>query len=333
LTLQLKGKEGPGRNLRPASEGIDLNLERRKLVSVIKKLAIVLAAALILASSAESALADTIVIQPDGVGGKDTFVHKAESEGSFGSAEDLRLGVRSNTDDEHRVLIQFDLGDIPLGSQVNSADLSLYHFTEENGYYYLTLDALRVSEAWSEAAATWNNQPSLDPLVQSSNFFDRYHSTPDWHQWDLTDLTQFWVDGVYENNGVALIVGELSQGYSLKVCQSSESSQDPSLRPKLVVNYTPPDPSAMLDSMTALVATSLGNGSIDDDEIAESLWEKLGAASEKLVEGKEGTAENILGAFMNSVQAQWGKHIDGEVADSLVNNAEYVASILGSSED
>lgn len=292
-------------------------------MKVVKRLTVIATTIVVLVSVTSPALANTAVIQPNGAEGKDAFVRKAEPNSNFGAREDLRLGVYRNTDDEHRVLIQFDLREIPLGSVVDSAELSLYHFTEENGYYYLTLDAHRVTEDWSETEVTWNNQSSFDPIAESFNFFDRYHSSPDWHEWDLTNLTQFWIDGVYDNYGVSINVGQPSQGYSLKLAHSSDYSGDPSLRPKLLVDYVPASPLRTLDYMIAFVERSREKGLIDDNDVAESLTEKLIAASEKLAEGREKTAENILGAFVNSIEAQRGKHIDTEVADSLVNSARY----------
>lgn len=297
-------------------------------MNMARKLIVTAIATVLLLSVVAPAFADTIIIQPNGAEGKDAFVRKAEPNSNFGAGEDLRLGIYRNTDDEHRVLIQFDLREIPLGSVVDSAALSLHHFTEENGYYYLTLDAHRVTEDWSETEVTWNNQPSFDPIAESSNFFDRYHPSPDWHEWDLANLAQSWIDGVYSNYGVSINVGQPSQGYSLKLAHSSDYLGDPSLRPKLLVDYVPASSLTTLDYMIAFVERSREKGLIDDNDVAESLTEKLIAASEKLAEGKEGTAENILGAFVNSIEAQRGKHIDTEVADSLVNSARYVIDSL-----
>lgn len=298
-------------------------------MKVAKKLIVIAIATVLLLSVVAPAFADTIVIHPDSEKGKDAFAYRAEPDNNYGASENLILGIRGNTaDNEHRVFIRFDLSEIPLGSLINSAGLFLYHFTEENGYYYVTLTAHRVTEDWSEMGMTWSNQPAFSPIAESFNFFDRYHLFPNWHEWDLTNLAQFWTDGAYDNYGVSINVGQPSQGYSLKICHSSDYSADPALRPKLVVDYIPASPLTTLDHMIDFVARSRDKELIDDNDVAESLKEKLIAVSEKLAGSREKTAENILGAFINSVEAQEDKHIDSEVAAALVNSARYLIDYL-----
>ncbi len=298
-------------------------------MKIVKMFVVNLTAIAFFFSFASATLANVIAIQPGGERGEDAFVYRAEPDKNYGISEELKLGIYQNTEDnEHRAYVRFNLSDIPLGSTINSSGMFLHHFAEENGYYYLTLNAHQVLEDWSETVVAWNNQPAFNPCAESSGFFERYHLSPDWHSWDLTALTQFWVNGVYNNYGISINVGEPSQGYSLKILHSSDYLADPTLHPKLIVDYTPASSLTTLSYIDAFIQRSRENGSIDDDGIAEALQAKLSAASEKLQVVEIETAKNIFGAFVNSIEAQKGKHIDALVADVLISSTQYVISSL-----
>ncbi len=139
--------------------------------------------------AATPACATDLIIQPDSPAGKDAFVSRAEPDNNYGTHENLIMGLyRNNWDNEHRSFIRFGLSGIPLGSTISSARLYLYHCGHENGYYYATFGAHRVTENWAETYLTWNNQPDFDAAEESSNFFSRYHPFPDWHEWNLICL-------------------------------------------------------------------------------------------------------------------------------------------------
>lgn len=63
---------------------------------------------------------------------------------------------------------------------------------------------------------------------------------------------------------------------------------------------------------------------IDNQGIITSLLAKLDAAQKLIDNGKIDQAKNMLEAFINEVQAQSGKHIAPEAADTLTESAEYL---------
>jgi len=67
---------------------------------------------------------------------------------------------------------------------------------------------------------------------------------------------------------------------------------------------------------------------IDNQGIVTSLLAKLDAAQKLIGDGKTDQALNLLNAFMNEAQAQSGKHITPEAAETLIESAEYVLSNL-----
>jgi len=65
--------------------------------------------------------------------------------------------------------------------------------------------------------------------------------------------------------------------------------------------------------------------------IEQSLLAKLNAATSAVEKGQIKTAQNILGAFVNDVQAQRGKKITSEQADVFLNDAQTLINFFGES--
>jgi hypothetical protein len=73
--------------------------------------------------------------------------------------------------------------------------------------------------------------------------------------------------------------------------------------------------------ITDLINT-IQNGSIKNQGIAQSLVAKLLACQQKIDQGQNKTAINILNAFKNHVRAQWGRHIPSRLAEYLIAQAD-----------
>jgi len=89
-----------------------------------------------------------------------------------------------------------------------------------------------------------------------------------------------------------------------------------------------PIPVGTVDSLIDLVEEFYNLGYIDSEEIKDSLLNKLYAAKAKIDRSQVKTAKNILGAFINHLQAQHGKHITSAAAEILISEAENIISNL-----
>ena len=83
-----------------------------------------------------------------------------------------------------------------------------------------------------------------------------------------------------------------------------------------------------IDTLIAQVEEFYEQGEIDESEIATSLIEKLSAAKKKIEQGRMHTAKNILGAFINHLEAQSGKHVSTQAADILIAGAQHLIDNL-----
>ncbi|MCM6773508.1 DNRLRE domain-containing protein [Nocardia sp. CDC159] len=100
---------------------------------------------------------------------EDTYVSQLDRDVAKGALKELLVCgsiCATESDAERRVLLKFSITELPDSSCVSSATLQLWSRTttpESNIYTLHRTDP----NSWSEATATWNNQPTLGPLVAS----------------------------------------------------------------------------------------------------------------------------------------------------------------------
>jgi len=158
----------------------------------------------------------------------DTTLQEAHPTTNYGSSSDLILGRIDGG--LARVLMEFNIGEIPLGATINSATLRIY----QHGWYdYVgsvrTISVYRVTSAWHEAVATWNYAPTVGAMVGSVNV----GMSTGWYEIDVTALAQEWCAGTTPNYGLLLRGYEGSENlYRLFTPRLYEN------QPQLVIDYT-----------------------------------------------------------------------------------------------
>lgn len=168
---------------------------------------------------------------------KDTFVSKAQPATSFGGMKVLR--TKAETDTARETLLQFNLSSIPSSAQILKGELRL--FSKKSKFFKPdnNVGVFANLGSWSEST-TWNARPS-----RASSFEDSIAVTKTrrYYSWDITDLVQDWVSGVETNFGVRV----LGFGGGSLFFKSSEA---PSKRPILRIEYTPVSYIGFGDSIT-----------------------------------------------------------------------------------
>jgi hypothetical protein len=110
----------------------------------------------------------------------DAWIDQNSAANNFGT--DAILKVRSQDgNDNFRALVHFALPSAPQGCEVQSAILSLYAAAWTEGR---TLEAVRVSGAWSEYSLTWSSQPAMSEEAVATSAGSGYN------QWDVTTMVQ-----------------------------------------------------------------------------------------------------------------------------------------------
>lgn len=157
-----------------------------------------------------------------------------------------------------RSVVQFDISQIPQGSTVSSATLSLYASAvpARTRTYY----AHRITTSWDEGTVTWNTPwktPGGD--YAASPISATTPSTPDWMKWDVTKDVEAFIAGTYPNYGWLIKDDHEGDKPSYETTFYTKEEATETLRPKLVVTFTAPWDSYS-DSLRNTVCDNFTNG-------------------------------------------------------------------------
>ncbi len=171
----------------------------------------------------------------------DTYI-KGLDNTPHGSDVDLQVG-RAQGGNLIYLLVQFDLSAIPTNATVTSAKLRLYQY-ESNSSGTFSLAAHQITQAWDEASATFNNANTTTPwsggpggtyVATAAATTSVPIGTYGWYEWDLTALTQQWVNLSVANYGVEITMGSVNQGQWEGF--ASRENLTASEHPQLVVSW------------------------------------------------------------------------------------------------
>ncbi|MCD6162765.1 MAG: DNRLRE domain-containing protein [candidate division Zixibacteria bacterium] len=124
-----------------------------------------------------------------------------------------------------RIMMKFDLDDY-MGREIESAILNLYRFFGCPSGGITSVDFYHITVDWNED--TW---PANVHIQHDNNIWAHHNfSVNDWHQIDITDMVQQWLDGYMENYGFVM---QAQSGSKFSKFYSRESSQ--SYRPHLAI--------------------------------------------------------------------------------------------------
>ena len=162
-----------------------------------------------------------ITLQP-GAEGTDVWITSVYYGGGL---NDYRLVV-GGWADSYYSMIKFDLTNLP--SNVQSAKIMLFSFPKTNAYSHTTMYLHRITSAWDESTK-WSSQPSTTRIGTIPAAADNQ-----WYEIDITNLYNDWKNGTYANYGIQLRPSSTNNAFN--TFYSSDYTDNPSLRPKLVIN-------------------------------------------------------------------------------------------------
>jgi RHS repeat-associated protein len=170
----------------------------------------------------------------------------------------LLIGKAADPYPKKRTLIKFNIAGsgIPSSATVLNAQMKLYYYSAANGgsgsWVDRWMQAHQILVNWAEAQATRDNRLTGTPWnVQYVGLNDvdaksAYESTVlfqsgqtgTWKAWNLTNLTQKWVNGTATNYGVVLwATNETTNGYDLRFHSSDAPPPNNANPPVLEVIY------------------------------------------------------------------------------------------------
>ncbi len=143
-----------------------------------------------------------------------------------------------------RLLIAFNLDFVPPETIIQSAFLSLYYnpvddvesFDFHSGSNEMYIE--RVIEPWIENSLSWSNKPATTAINRVGTEATS-SGTQNFENIDVTQLIQDILDSQEGNHGMMLRMQNESNPYRALLLASGEHP-DPSLHPKLVIEYISP---------------------------------------------------------------------------------------------
>ncbi len=137
---------------------------------------------------------------------QDAYVAEFYPDTNFGCSPYLFTNRFQGCGDIYRTYIKFDLcsmicNQIPPNSCIRYACLWFPLYRNEVPICGNTLYVYRVIQDWEEHCITWNNQPITALIPDGSTFVapdDQYVHI------DITDLVNWWYNGLYPNFGLQL---------------------------------------------------------------------------------------------------------------------------------
>jgi len=196
--------------------------------------------------------ADELTLKPV----KDTYVHSINPTANYGHSEDIWMGKGTFWNLGYaRGLFQFDLSPLPKDPNlITSAIFSAYQYDTAPAAGGLPVEVKRITSAWDENTATWDNHPAYDDVTiwASANVGDSFQKT--WINWDVTALVKDQVGGDSQHLGWLLkSKWEQPAGASrLGYFRSTDYQANPALHPKLVVNFVPEPATLVLLALAAV---------------------------------------------------------------------------------
>ncbi len=176
----------------------------------------------------------------------DSWLNETSKNVNYGTG--LYIEAKSNGKDG-RGLVQFDISEIPTGSTVTSATLSLYisfKGTNWTGATTRTYDVHQVTTSWAEATVSWRVSDGGNWGTAGGDF----NATPTASQPTTGTGTGVWMDWTVTSDVSAFVGGTANYGWIVKddtegsatlydiQFHSSEYTTDLNLRPKLAVTFT-----------------------------------------------------------------------------------------------
>lgn len=182
---------------------------------------------------------ESLVIQKGTNGdSEDTYIYMYGPDTSYYSSSVLKVGYYQRFGG----VVRFDLGPIPPGASIDSANLELWATAWSGADTTIAVYAILRTVSMGEL--TWNNARATSAWAIAGCNDTTSDRRPDpetslltsgpgrWYAFNLTNLVQQWVDGAVANNGVLLRAAFSNVSFNFA------SNEDAiGLRPRLVLTY------------------------------------------------------------------------------------------------
>ena len=197
---------------------------------------------------------------------EDTYVHQGNPTTNY-NEKGLKFGG-SSASNQFWSFIKMDLGAMPAGAIIQSAELWVYEYGASTSNSIIAA-VYEVQSAWDETTLTWNGAQSLtiNPTIEAQNAISNAevgHNI----KWNITTLVQKWYTNPTLNYGVVIRCADTPDNI---ISSNDSECSVPMFKPFLYITYlnlgdtTPPTTTATVTSGT------LGNNGWYTSDVVVSL--------------------------------------------------------------
>lgn len=210
----------------------------------------------------------------------DTWIENG-LDSNFGSYTQIRIG-RMAANPYKRSLVRFDVSAVPQNATLQSASLQLYYYLNNGTAVSRSIQCHQVLQQWKQLEATWVKRltainwgtagvglDGVDAKATPEDTQTWFTEVNTWKSYNLTALTQQWVNGSQPNYGVIFwATNEATYNdKDEKWVYSSEYTGDVTKRPKLVVTYTVnPLVDIAYDALSRPTSITYANGIVETNQ-------------------------------------------------------------------
>jgi len=153
---------------------------------------------------------------------------------NYGSLHQLGVGrwESSVSEEVTRSLLQFNLGSICPGAQIDQAKFQLWLVADTYDPDSIGITMRRIVAPWSESTVTWNTRPGYSAHHYATS---NVGTMAGYYTWNATELVRDWCSGSYANYGMMMISTDES-AVNRRLFESREAAH----KPRLQVEYTLP---------------------------------------------------------------------------------------------
>jgi RHS repeat-associated protein len=152
-----------------------------------------------------------------------------------------RMSIGTTATQAWRAAVQFDLGQIPAGANVTSAQMQLYYDKVCIGSSCPTaaqqFDTYRATRYWQAGDATSSGMTYDSTSGPLASFSIPSGATARWMSWDITSALKGWLNHDYANYGVVIRRTDETLNTGGPMVPGGNFSASPTLRPELSVTY------------------------------------------------------------------------------------------------
>ncbi len=152
---------------------------------------------------------------------KDAFLSSLNADTNYGSWSTMTLGYASGTFNASRMLLAFNINQIPSQAIISQAQVGIYQqsVTPPGDPQTMDFRAQYMKTQWSESSVTWNNANYLGGAEIGIGSFN---SALGWKIGDITNLIKAWHSGAQPNYGLIMTGDEGPQPNRSRVFRSRQ---------------------------------------------------------------------------------------------------------------